>query len=162
MLKPTSIWHVPETNLGNHHNLQNCIKIVWNLYISLIHIQNSISYSARTPTLLLVSINVDKIHVGCTWNWFAMDFHLNIHLFILLHPLLDLDIVDALRFTKSQYDLRTIDFDNMNVHDVKYLPPSFEWNIWLCCPHYLWMNLMYMVVLWMSWPRCAIDNRNAQ
>lgn len=46
---------------------------------------------------------------------------------------LGLNIVKALkviRFKKgSKSDLNTIDFDNINVHDVKYLPSYFEGDV---------------------------------
>ena len=49
-----------------------------------------------------------------------------------------LNIVKALKLTKfrkrSKFVLITIDLDNIDVHDVEYLPPSLDGDIFLCCP----------------------------
>lgn len=46
---------------------------------------------------------------------------------------LGLNIVYALKVTRfkksSKYDPSTIDFDNIDVHDVKYFPPYFEGDV---------------------------------
>ena len=44
-------------------------------------------------------------------------------------------IVDILKLTKSKerskFDLDTIDFDTIEVHDIKYLPPYFDGDMLL-------------------------------
>ena len=48
------------------------------------------------------------------------------------------NIVDALKMTKfrrrSKSDFTTIDFDNIDVRDVKYLPPSFDGDVVFMMP----------------------------
>jgi hypothetical protein len=60
----------------------------------------------------------------------------NVHLSIILHILLN--IVDALKIIKSRKmsksDLTAIDFDNIDVHDIKYLPPSFDGGVIFILP----------------------------
>ena len=85
-----------------------------------------------------------------------------------LHPSsssLCLNIVDALKLTKSRrrskLDNTKIDFDNIDVRDVKYLPSSFDDDV-LYCPHCLWVFLVLKVVLWMTWIRCMTAILGAQ
>lgn len=52
-----------------------------------------------------------------------------------------LSIVDALKLAKSvkrsKYDIVTIDFYNINMHEVKYLPPSFDGDVMFALQHYI-------------------------
>ena len=50
-----------------------------------------------------------------------------------LHPSSSFNIVDTLKMTKSRrmfkFNLTAIDFDSIDVHDVKYLTTSFDGNV---------------------------------
>ena len=59
-----------------------------------------------------------------------------------LHPspsFVRVTIVDALKFTnsrkKSKLDLASIDFDKIDVRDVKYLPSFFNGDVLFLLPH---------------------------
>ena len=84
-----------------------------------------------------------------------------------LHPLAsssNLNIVEALKLTKSKkrskFDLTTIDFDNIDVRDVKYLPPSFDGDIFVL-PLWQWEFQGRVVVPWMAWTRYVMDTLGA-
>lgn len=90
-----------------------------------------LSYMARTPIPLLVSMGVDIT------NYSLSNLKLACHRFLSQHPPLHissystcLNIVYTLKLTKfrimSKFNLTTIDFHNIDVCDIKYLPPSFK------------------------------------
>lgn len=62
----------------------------------------------------------------------------------------------------SKYDFTTIDFDNIDIHDVKYLPLFMMVMFCMCYPHYLWMLIVHMVVLWETWIRCVTATLGVQ
>lgn len=59
-------------------------------------------------------------------------------------------------------DLTSIDYDNIDVRDVKYSSPSFDIDVEFVFP--LWQQefLVHMAVPWMAWTRRAMDNLGAQ
>lgn len=65
-----------------------------------------------------------------------------------------MSIVNILNLTKSRRRLKsnltTINFDYIDVHDAKYLPPSFNSELLFVLSHCLWVLLVHMVVLWMA------------
>ena len=86
-----------------------------------------------------------------------------------LHPCVSsssLNIVEVLKLTKSRKrsksNLTTIDFDNIDVRDVKYLPPSFDGDIFFCCPRRQREFQGCMAVPCMAWIRCVMDTLSAQ
>lgn len=51
----------------------------------------------------------------------------------------------------SKFDLASIDFDNIEDHDVKHLPSSFDGdNLFV-------LSQMHTGDSWMAWTRCAMD-----
>ena len=90
---------------------------------------------ARTPTPPSV-IPIDVNNTPCSLPLMKLPPHGSPSPCPPLHPSsssLRLNIVDALQLTKSRIrsksELITIDFDNINVCDVKYLPTSFDGDI---------------------------------
>ena len=97
------------------------------------------SYIPRTHTQPLVPTNVHKI--PCSPLCMRLTRHGPHFPCPSLHPSsssLGLKIVNALKLIKykrrSKFDLTTIDFDSIDVLDVKYLPPSFDGDILFVLP----------------------------
>jgi hypothetical protein len=97
-----------------------------------------ISLRTRTPTQPLVTVDVYKSRR--TLLCMKLPCYGSPYLSLPLHSSassLGLSIVDILKLTKSKrkskYDTTTINFDTVNVRDIKYLPPLFMMMFCLCC-----------------------------
>jgi hypothetical protein len=68
-------------------------------------------------------------------------------------------MVDALKVTKSRKrsksDLASIDFDSIDVQDVKYLPSSFNGDVLFLLPLWHLKLQVRMAAQWTAWTRCA-------
>lgn len=95
--------------------------------------------------LLSVQFN---LHIGTTYVEQKMST------FASFPILFKLNIVEAFKLTKfrkrSKLDLATIDFENLEVCDVKYLSPSFDNDICLCFPLCRWEFQVHMVDPWIT------------
>ena len=96
-------------------------------------------YKHRFSNPVLVSLDVDKIPHSSSYMKFVR--HGSTSQRPLLHPSLSslgFNIVDALKMTKSRrrskFDDPAIDFDNIDVRDVKYLLPSSDGDIIFILP----------------------------
>lgn len=93
----------------------------------------------RTHTQPLVFTNVHKIPCSpLCMNLIHHGSHFSCPSLHLSSSSLDLKIVNVLKLKKyrrnSKFDLTTINFDSINVRDVKYLAPSFDGDILFVLP----------------------------
>ena len=77
--------------------------------------------------------------VLCIWRWHTMvQYHNVLRYIIFLHWWVWILIVDALKQTKSrkrsESNLESIDFNSIEVRDLKYLPSSFDGDILFVLP----------------------------
>ena len=122
-----------------------CLILTMKFVQQLNFLEHHLSFRSVMHAPSKVFVDVDKYLCRLlTWGWFAKELHLVVHLCTFFFPFWVWHFVDTLKLTKSRHMSKfdhviIIDFDSIDVCDVKYLPPSFD-NVRLFVLHHVAMG----------------------